>query len=217
MDNDKDKIEVTPEEQTAEQEALKGVTVDEIKDKLADEMGLDPEADADLIDKLAKRELSHREKLSGAIKQKISWREKLKSSQTKTPDTPAKGKSQTLGQEDVDRLVDEKLNARLEARELEELGLPEELESELKKLAKINGTSVRKAAQDPYFIYKKKEYEEAERIKNATPTRKGRGSYQQSYDPSKPLNPADFDLSTKEGREEWNNAKAARQKHLSGK
>lgn len=215
MDNDK--IEVTPEEANAEAEALKGATSEEIKEKLASEMGLDPDTDADLLEKLAKRELTHREKLSGAIKQKITWREKVKSSLPKTPDNPEKGKPQPLGQEDVDRLVDEKLNARLEARELEDLSLPEELETELKKLAKVNGTSVRKAAQDPYFLYKKKEYDEAKRIENATPTRKGKGSYQPSFDPSKPLRYEDFDMSTPEGREAWNNAKAAKQKQREGK
>ena len=79
--------------------------------------------------------------------------------------------------------------------------------------SKLKGISVRKAAQLPYILTRKKELETAERVKNATPQRKGRGSYQSSYDPSKPLRTEDFDLSTKEGRDAWNDAKASRRKY----
>lgn len=218
MDGDKEKIEVTPEEQTAEQEALKGATDEELRARIAEEMDLDPDVDTELLDRIVKREKSHHEKLSGAIKQKIAWREKVKNSQTKQPENSGAGKPQDNGQkpltaEDIDRLFTE----RMEKRDLQELGLPDELKDEVKDLAKLKGISVRAAAQLPYIQTRIKEIETAERIKNATPKRNGRGSYQSNYDPSKPLNPADFDLSSEEGRKAWNEAKIARRKHLEGK
>jgi hypothetical protein len=219
MSEEKTTLDLTPEEQTAEAEATKEVNEDEIREKIASDLGISPDDDKDLLDKLVAREKSQREKLSGAIKQKISWREKAKQTSEKSKDTPEKGKTQKQGQEtpNIDELVDQKLNERLEARELEDLELSDELKEEVKKLAKLNGISVRKAAQDPYIKYKIEAVEKEKRILDATPKRNGRGSYQTSYDPSKPLNPEDFDLSTKEGRNSWNDAKAARHKHTDKK
>jgi hypothetical protein len=219
MSEEKTILDLTPEEQTAEEEATKEVNEDEIREKIASDLGISPDDDKDLLDKLVAREKSQREKLSGAIKQKISWREKAKQTSEKSKDTPEKGKTQKQGQEqpNIDELVDQKLNERLEARELEDLDLPDELKEEVKKLAKLNGISVRKAAQDPYIKYKIEAVEKEKRILDATPKRNGRGTYQTSYDPSKPLDPEAFDLSTKEGRNAWNDAKAARHKLIDKK
>jgi hypothetical protein len=209
------KIDVTPEEAEAEQDAIKGATTtdEELRDKLAEEYGIDPDTEADLLDKLVKREKSHREKLSGAIKQKIKYRDSLKGKQTPAGTPPAgepPKKAEALSEEAVDR----KVNERLEQRDLEELNLPEDIEKEVKDLAKLKGISVRKAAQLPYITSLKKEHEEAERLKSATPTRKGKGSYASSYDPSKGApDPADFQLDTPEGQKAWREAKEARRAH----
>lgn len=211
----KEEIVVTPEEKQAEEEALKGVNDEELRSKLAEDFGIDPDIDTELLDKLVEKEKSHREKLSGAIKQKITWRDKAKGSQSKQTNNSDAGKTQqpekqTLTTEDVDKLV----NERLEARDLEELGLPDELKEEVKKLAKINGISVRQAARDPYISFKKEQIEKEKKIADAIPKRANRGSYTpQSYDPSKPLDPSQFDLKTAEGRKAWNDAKAARREY----
>lgn len=209
-----EKIEVTPEEAQAEQEALKTGTAEEIKAKIAEDLGIDPEEEADLLEKLTKRELTHREKLSGAIKQKISWRDKVKSAQPKAKETPEPGKTQKKETEELseDERIDRKLAERLEARDLESLDLSEEIKAEVKDLAKLKGISVREASKLPYIISLKEEVDRKARIEAATPKRKGGGTYKANYDPSKPLNPDDFDFDTKEGREAWNDAKAARRK-----
>lgn len=210
---EKEKIEITPEEQIAEQEAQKEVVEDELREKLAEDLGINPDEQSDLLDKLVEREKTNREKLSGAIKQKINWREKFQKTSEKPKDKPKEGNDPNKETPDVDELVDRKLAERLEARDLESLSLPEDLRAEVKDLAKLKGISVREAANLPYIKLRKEEIEQEERIKNATPKRSNKGAYTQDIDPSKPLNPEDFDFNTEEGRKAWKDAKAAREKY----
>lgn len=188
---------------------------DEIAEKLADEMGLDPEEDKELLDKLVKKEKANHEKLSGAIKQKIKWRTEAEKYSKENPDKSGKGKPQDkVETPDIDKLVDEKLNARLEARDLESLDLSDDLKAEVKDLAKTKGISVREAANLPYIRFRKEEIEKEERLKKATPTRSKKGtSFTRSIDPSKPLNIDDF--KTADGNVDtkaWNEAKAERER-----
>lgn len=213
MDEENKDLEVSPEEQKAEEEATKEVNEDELRDKLAEEMGVDPDEDSDLLDKLVEREKSHRERLSGAIKQKRSWREKAQKTSENSKDNPEKGNTHKQEGPDIEKLLEQKLNERLEARELESLSLADELKTEIKDLAKLKGISIREAAQLPYIQSRKEEVEREERIKNASPKRSNKGSYMSSFDPSKPLNPDDYDFSTDEGRKAWSEAKAARRKY----
>lgn len=216
MDNDDEKkIDISPEEQMAEQEAQKEVQEDEIRDRLAEDLGIDPDEQSDLLDKLVEREKTQHEKLSGAIKQKINWREKALKSSDKPKENPKEGNTQKEEEPDVDKLIEQKLTERLEARELEELDLPDDLKVEVKDLAKLKGISVREAAQQPYIKARKAEIEEAKRIEDATPKRSKQGGYKSEIDPSKPLNPEDFDLNSEEGVKAWKEAKAARARYRS--
>lgn len=212
MDEKENNIVVSPDELKADEEIQKGVTDDELRSKVAEEFGLNPETDTEMLDKLVAREKSHHEKLSNAIKQKISWRTKVTSQQK--PEE-GKGNDPKGKAPDVDVLVETKLKAMLEERDLESLTLSDELKAEVKDLAKLKGISVREAAKLPYILSRKEEIEREERIKNATPKRSGSGSYVSSIDPSKPLNPQDFKLDTEEGRKAWNEAKVAREKYRS--
>jgi len=214
MDEDEKSLEVSPEEQKAEEEATREVADDELREKLAAELGVDPETDNELLDKLVERERANYEKLQTAIRQKRSWREKALQTSGKPAVNPQAGKNPSVETPDIDKLIDEKVRERLEERDLESLGLPEELKGEVKRLAKLEGISVREAAQLPYIQYRKQEAEKEQRIKNATPKRTSSGAYVPVYDPSKPLNPADFDLDTEEGRKAWQEAKAARAKYI---
>lgn len=184
---------------------------DEVREKLAEEFGFDPESDADKLDKLVERERQHNEKLSGAIKQKINWRKRAESKATSN--SQDKGKSQNDGA-DIDAKVDQRVHQILEQRELKSLELPEEVERETVDLATLKGISVREAAEHPYIKQMLEEHKRKQRVLNATPTRKGRANYQPSFDPSKPLNPQDYDFSSDEGVQAWNDAKAARNKWL---
>lgn len=213
MDPKDETIVVSPDELKADEEIQKEVTEDELRSKVAEEFGLNPETDTEMLDKLVEREKSHHEKLSSAIKQKINWRNKATS---KNPDD-GKGNNPVKETPEVGKLVQTEVSRILEERDLESLELSDDLKAEVKDLAKLKGISVREAAKHPYILSRKEEIEREEKIKNATPKRSAQGGYVPSIDPSKPLNPADFDLNTEEGRKAWNEAKAAREKYRSSK
>jgi len=226
MDDDQDKntnsgesgSEISEEEKKSETEALAEVKEEELKSKIADDFGINAEDEPELFEKLLKKEQASREKLSKAIQQKISWRDKASKSKisAKPTDNPEEGEPQPnegerpLTQKEFDKLF----NEREAKRDLESLGLPEEIETEVKDLAKVKGISVREAAKLPYIVNAIEEAEKAKRISSATPKRKGRGSHVSvDVDPSKPLDPSDFALDTKEGRKAWKEAKAAKREH----
>lgn len=163
--------------------------------------------DKELLDKLVAKEKLQHEKLSSAIKQKISWRQKYQASAKNT----VKDQQEET---DVDAQIESKFKALMEERDLQELGLPEELRAEVKDLAQLKKISVKEAANLPYIKNRKEEIEREAKILNSSPKRKGSGSYVSNIDPSKPLNPDDFDLSTEKGRKKWNEAKEARQKYM---
>ncbi len=214
QNNDAEEEEVSEEEKKSEAEALAEVKDEELKSKIAEDLGINPEDESELVDKLFKRELTQREKLSGAIKQKISWREKAtKKTSEKPKDTPGEGQSQEEDKPLTAEELDKRLDEREAKRDLESLGLPEEIETEVKDFAKVKGISVREAAKLPYIVSTIEEAKEEERIKSASPKRKGKGSYTASHDPSKPLDPEDFDLGTKKGRKSWAEAKVARREY----
>ena len=210
MDEEKkENLELTPEEQKAETEALAEVKDDELRDKIAVDMGLDPDVDVDLLDKIVEREKKNRERLSGAIKQKINWRKRAET-KTSDPDKKGGGKPANGEPDDVSKLVDAKLQERLDERDLKDLSLSEDVESEVKDLAKLKGISVREAAKHPYIVTMVENAKKEQRLKDASPKRSKKGSYSSDVDPSKSLDPADFDFNTKEGVQAWNEAKTAR-------
>lgn len=215
MDENDKNLTVSPEEQKAEAEAQQEVQEDELREKLAEELGIDPDEQNDLLEKLVEREKTNREKLSGAIKQKISWRDKARKASENPKGTPTDGDKTHQGEspEEIAKLVDQKVSERLEARDIESLDLPDELKAEIRDLAKLKGISVREAANLPYIKTRKEEIEKEKRITGASPSRsKQQGGYAKDIDPSKPLDPKDFDLSTEEGRKAWDEARAKRNK-----
>lgn len=216
MPENNDNLDVSTEEQNAEAEAQKEVGEDELRESLADELELDTEQDNEFLDKLVEREKSQREMLSGAIKQKIRWREKAKKASEEPEDTPREGeKPSTNGDpEHIEKIIEQKLEARLEKQTLQSLDLPDELKAEVKDLAKVKGISVGEAAKLPYIQSRKEEVEREQRIQNATPKRSRKGSKTPKYDPAKPLNPDNFDFDTEEGVKAWKEAKEARRKHM---
>lgn len=209
MDENKNDIVVSPDELKADEEIQKVVTDDDLKSKVAEEFGLNPDTDSEMIDKLVAKEKSNHEKLSNAIKQKISWRTKVTTE--KKPDNGNDKMSKETP--NVDELVNTKVREMLDEERLESLNLSDELKAEVKRVAKIEGISVKEAVKLPYIQFKKEEAERKERIEQATPKRSGGGGYVSSVDPSKPLDPANFDLKTQEGQKAWNEARSARDKY----
>lgn len=218
MDNEHtEEIQVTPEEQMAEKEALAEAKDDELREKLADDMGLDPEEDKELLEKLVSREKANREKLSKAIQQKIRNRELAQKLSGKPKVNPNGGENPKQEAPDVAQIVAETVRKTLEERDLESLTTTDDIKIEIKNIARLKGISVREAANDPYIKYKMDEVEREQRIMNASPRRTSKGGYSSSYDPSKPLNAANYRLDTEEGRKAWQEAKEAKKQHDSTK
>lgn len=205
MDPNKTNLEVSQEELNAEKEIESGVTDEQLKTKIVEEFGLNPDTDTEMIEKLVEREKTHHKKLSDTIRQKISWREKATSN--KPSDDKTKGG--TLKEEDIANLVDQ----RIAERELNALELPDDLKAEIKDLAKLKNITVAEASRLPYIKTRIEEVKTEERIKNGTPKRTNANGKTILIDASKPLNPDDYDLSTEEGRKSWNDAKAERAKY----
>lgn len=210
--NNQDEFKISTEEANAEAEAQQEVKDDELRAKVAQDLGIDPEDESELLDKIVAREKASHERLSGAIKQKISWRTKAQEASKKSGDTgkgdsPSGDTGVAFKPEDIDKRVEEKLAER----DLKDMNLPEEIETLVRNVAKINGISVRDAAKDPYVVAKLSEVEKQKKLEGASPKRGADGSVKISdIDYSKPLNPADFDLNTEEGRKGWKEARAKR-------
>lgn len=204
MDNEQRPLE-SQEELNAEKDMVED-SEDSLREKLAEQLGLDPDEQSEILDNVVKLKQEDNKRLSKAIEQKRKYRQKLFS----TEKTETKSQPSTKETPDVDALFEKRFKEEMEKRDLESLDFPDDLKSEIQKVAKYDGISVREAAKSPYILHKKQEYEQAERIKNATPTRKGGSRY--IVDPSKPLDPSDFDMSTEEGRKAWNEAKEAKKR-----
>lgn len=192
----------SPEEQKAEQEALKEAKEEEIRTEIIAEFGFDEVDDAERIEKAVKREVAHRGKLSEAIGQKIRHRtaaQKLADEAAKNP-PEKKPPTNAPAAEDLDKTVDEKVEAKLEQRDLDSLEYPDELKAEIKKIAKANGTSIKAALQDPYIKFKIEAYEKEAKTEEAAVSRNNKNGGK------KPLsldNPPEVDMSTPEGRKEY--------------
>lgn len=207
-ENKKTEVEITPESQIDADETkdFKEINEDELRTKLAGEIGLDPELDSEMLDKLVDREKKHIIKQRQAIKQKIEWRERAIS----TPKPSVKE-----GQVDIDAL----LEVKLQERELARLGLPDELVAEIKELAQLKKITISDALSLPYIQNRKIEIENEKKVLNASPKRGGKGSsyVQPTVDVTKNLNPADYDFSTQEGVNTWNEHRKLRDEYILSK
>ncbi len=197
MDEEKKDL-VSPEEQTAEEEALKEVEENEIKGKIIEDLNLDEDSDEALIDRLVKREISQRGKLSEAIRQKINWRKKVQGDNpenNQTPNDPAT----------PPKMTDEEARVRaiLDQERLEEMNVSDEIKDEIRNIAKLKNLPVKKVVDDPYIQYRIKESEAAAKVQEAgiSGTKKGI-----PIGDGKVVEAPQFDYTTKEGRQkarEW--------------
>lgn len=186
-------------DKAAELEALKEVKEEEVRTKVIEEFGFDPDVDAERIDKVVAKEIENSKKLSAAIGQKIKHRSEAEELRKKVPAPSSEPAKPAL--EDVDALV----NKKLEQRDLDALDYPEDIKKEIKRIAEISSTSVKQAARDPYIVSKITDWEKAQKAEEATVSRTNRTGSKKSYSLDAP---PDVDMSTPEGRAEWDEYKA---------
>lgn len=195
-------IKVSDEEIQEETEAQKQLEEDEIRESVVADLGIeDNDENKDLIDKLVARETGHRTKLSKAVGQKIKYRT-LASGKPPAPGDKAKKPEQV----DPAKLVEEKFMQR----DLDEMDHSDKVKDQIKKIAQLNDISIRKAEQDPYIQHMIAEDARQKSVNDAAKNGKKNSKTGTVIDVSKPLDVSQFDLSTPEGRAEWEDAKRAK-------
>lgn len=187
--------ELTPEAIQAEKEQLKETPEAEVRESLIEKYGLDELEQSDLIESLVKDKLEDRKKLSTVIGQKITWREKAQSSEQK-PEVKPQAQPNSFSREDILKEVEEKM----EMKELESLELSDELKTEVKSYAKVNSVSYREALKSPYMQFRKKEADDQIKAEDASISSKHKTMAKRDFSE---MSPADFDLTTEEGRNGW--------------
>lgn len=190
-------LEVSEEEKSFEESALKETDSDEARNSIIKDFELDEDIDTDLIDKLVEKNNQEQKKLKTAIRQKIDWRTKAKTTQTET-------KSEPKTEPDD---IETRIEAKFKERELNSLDLDSELKKEVEEYATFKGTSINDALNSPYVQFMKGEKEKD--VKNDSASISGRRRIQTTKDYSD-VKPTDFDLTTEEGRNEF----AEYEKHI---
>jgi hypothetical protein len=191
---DEKDIIVSPDEAKAEQEALAEAKADEIRSRVASELGLS-EDDA-VVEKVVQRELDHKKKLSEAIGQKIKYRDAAKGSKPATP-APAQPAAPALDPEEIRKQTEMTVTERLEQRDLDEMEYPDDVKAQIKEYARFKGISVRKAEKEPVIQVLIDQAKAAGRITEAGVTRTPRPT------PTQSANMPNFDMSTEEGRKQY--------------
>src|SRR5665213_4150568 len=118
-------MDQTPEEIAAELAASQVVIKEEdVRTKIVEELGFDPEIDKERIDKLVAKEMDSKKKLSDAIGQKIKHRTEAEELRAKLPPPPPEKKEET---QDVSKIVAEEL----QKRDLSDLDAPDAVKKEV--------------------------------------------------------------------------------------
>ena len=194
-------------ELAAEQEAIKEVKEEEVRASIIAEYGFDEVDDMERIDKMVAKEVEHSKKLSSAIGQKIKHRTDADELRKKV--TSPQDKTNVLDTEMLDKKFDEKFNERAEKLDLEAFNYSDEIKAEIKKVAKAQEISVKQAAKDPYIVFKIGEYEKTAKTNEASISRTNKSSGKKSFSIE---TPPEVDMSTPEGRKEWEDYKTEMKK-----
>ena len=97
---------------------------------------------------------------------------------------------------DIDTLLDEKLNKK----ELDSLDLSEDLQKEVENYAKLNKVSIKKALSSDYIVFLKEKADKKIKAEDASLGGGRKGTALKDY--SK-MTASDFNMTTKEGREDF--------------
>jgi len=199
---DENKNVPTAEELEQERTALLEAKQEEVRASVISEFGFDEELDTDKIDKAVEKEMDSRKKLSEAIGQKIKYRKDAEDLRAKA--IPPIKPEVKIDPDEVGKVVGVQVNEALEKRDLDSLDYPDELKTEISKLAKLQGMPIKKALKDPYIVFKIESYEKEEKVKEATISRTHKSGSSKEFDVN---NPPAFDPNDVEGSDkamkEW--------------
>ncbi|UOF78913.1 hypothetical protein [Caudoviricetes sp.] len=200
---------VSEAEIAEEQDALAEAKEDEVRTKIVSDLGIaDDDSNKDLIDKLVTREMDQRGKLSKAIGQKIKLRDQLHGKPPVKTTTSTSKVNMTA--EEIAETAAKAAREEYEKRDLATMGHSDKVKDQIKRIAQIQNVSVLVAAQDPYIQSLIEGEKKQQAIDDAAKNGKGRTKIGVTIDVSKPLDVSQFNLSTEEGRAEWEEAKKAK-------
>ena len=199
---DENKNVPSAEELEQERTALLEAKQEEVRASVISEFGFDEELDTDKIDKAVEKEMDSRKKLSEAIGQKIKYRKDAEDLRAKA--IPPIKPEVKIDPDEVGKVVGVQVNEALEKRDLDSLDYPDELKTEISKLAKLQGMPIKKALKDPYIVFKIEAYEKDLKTNEATISRTHKSGSSKEFDVN---NPPAFDPNDVEGSDkamkEW--------------
>lgn len=143
-------IKETNEELEVEKQATLDIDEEEIRSQIIEEIGLDEESNSEQIDKLVKKELDNRKKLSSAIGAKIKWRTEA----TKPKEAPVAPKK------DVELSFKDQIA-------LSKSNVDEDMIDEVVNYAKLQNISVSESLKSSYIQFLVKEKEEFKKAADA--------------------------------------------------
>jgi hypothetical protein len=109
-----------------------------------------------------------------------------------------------INEELILKKIDEKVNERLEQKDLDSLSSSDELKKEIKNYAKLNGVSIGQASKSSYIQFRQEE--DKARLGDAAINGTHKTMANRNIDDVNPEK--DFDMSTKDGRDayhQWHN------------
>lgn len=207
--------DITDEERSSDEEALAEAKEDEVREKVVEYLGIeDNDQNKDLIDKAVAREVELSGKLSKAVGQKIKYREIAKGGKKEQPPKPSSTSTKGLTPEEVAEQARKAAREEYEQRDLNSMAHSDKVKEQIKKVANLNNVSVLAAEKDPYIQSLIAEEKRQASVDDAAKNGKKRTVSGVTIDVSKPLDVTQFDLSTPEGRAEWEDAKKAKRDAL---
>jgi hypothetical protein len=179
-------------------EKLGEFKVDEVREKIIADFGLDETEQANLIEKLVNDKQEEHKKFSTAIGQKINWRTKFQELESKGNPAPKADPIPPTVQKDS--FSEEKMIEVLEKRELESLDFSDEVKKEIQEYAKLKGISIKKAQTSDYIKFRLEQDEKKDRIDNASIGGGRKPTTKKDYSEMKAT---DFDMRTPEGKADF--------------
>ncbi len=185
-----------PQEVKLEEDDLNTPDEGDLRQETMEKYGLNELDHSELIESIVKDKLEDKKKISTAIRQKRSWREKALAPKEQKPEEKPQPvqQPQPLNEDLILQKVDEKLAQR----ELDSLELDDSLKQDVKNYALLNNVSLRDSLKSSYIQFRKNEIEEKQRIEEASIGSKHRTMAKKDFSD---MSAKDFDMSTKEGRD----------------
>ena len=169
----------SPEELQVEQESLAEVQDADLRSSVLDSLGLEAnDNNEDLVNKLVEREKSSRQKLSSAIGAKIKYRTELEKLNQKPEQKKPEQSKTEFDADSIRKQTEQTVKAQFDEEYLEESEYSDTLKAELRKVAKLNETTVRAATKDSYIQYLIEKETDGKRISEAA--KNGGGSAKSS-------------------------------------